>query len=117
MTSSLNLDNIETVQDLITQNELVEEQPDELSFEERVVQEVLSNDKGWAAGHTIITRLLDAELRLHQHWLNNFLEGQKLEGDQVPNMALLVRDIIKLQTAQAALAEVELEATDEEAEA
>ena len=93
----MNFSSIDNVQDLIKANEEVQQQEENATAEDKVVDLVLS--LGWESGHEIVTRLIQAELSLHQKWLKEGLDMDLSEMNHKINFALLSRDVVFLQQA------------------
>ena len=92
----MNFETIDNVQDLIKANNEV---PDEQVLADKIVEDVL--EQGWIQGHRIITRLLQAELSLHQKWMAEaVLDDEGYEDiDKRAFLAGLVTDVGHLETS------------------
>ena len=101
----MTFENINTVQDLIEENEKQGE--DEILEEggtEDVIMEVIM-EEGWEVGHSINQRLIQAAISLHEKWLHKAMEKMDSTEDKA-YFALLNRDMIHLQAALTHLGEV-----------
>ena len=96
----MNLDKIESVQDLINENE---KSPEDIV--PSLTADVLS--EGYEVGHDVTLNLVKAALMLHQKWLRDGMNEVELDSeDKKANFAILARDVTLLTVALDALKEV-----------
>ena len=100
----MNFETIDNVSDLINANNEV---PDEQDVEDKLVSDIL--EMGWISGHRIVTRLLEAELSLHQKWMAEaVLDDEGYEDiDKRSFLAGLVTDVSNLATTLETLNKVD----------
>ncbi len=96
----MNLDNINSVQDLINENE---KKPEDIV--PSLTADVLS--EGFEVGRDVTLNLVKAALMLHQKWLRDGMDKIELDNeDKKANFAILARDVTLLQVAYEALNQV-----------
>ena len=105
----MNLDSINTVQDLISENETMGEV-------EEIVNRVLEEDKskadsivetvlneGIQVGHEVVLRLVGAAIQYHQHNLS-----LKMDEEEIDQCVLWTRDLTLLQSVMESLKQLDI---------
>ena len=100
----MTFENINTVQDLIEENEKQgEDEIVDTTIEDGIMDVIMQ--EGWEVGHSINQRLIKAAISLHEKWLYKAMKKMDSTEDKA-YFALLNRDIVHLQAALTHLGEV-----------
>ena len=100
----MDLKDIKTVQDLINENEVEEEDTSVSDKASEIVAQALA--EGFEVGHEVAIRLSKAALVLHQKWLRDGMEMDLDSEELKAQFAILSRDVTLLQVAINNLEEV-----------
>ena len=100
----MTFENINTVQDLIEENEKqVEDEIVDTTLEDGLMDAILQ--EGWDTGSSITKRLIKAGITLHTKWMQK-ASTELTEADDIAYFAILNRDIVNLEAALAHLEDV-----------